>query len=399
MKSRTVVIIGGGVIGLSTAYQLALRKYGRIVLLEKGALGDGSSSRAAGIGTGLLWSETGVQARKISLRIFRELSGELPNYHYHNENGCLGLFAPADWPEREKLLPLYDRLGVGYRVLNATEILARWPDLHPAPEMIGLHDALGGYSEPPEYIAALAKRVRELGVDIRENTKVTGFLRDGARLTGVRTAAGDLPADAVVSTVHVWTLPFLEPLALSFPVKHFVHQRYLTTPGPKPWNFPPVNADPFGGYIRPAYGNRILLGMETAEREEWRVKSTDFTMPGLQPPPGLRDETVARFLPFLPALKDAVWESEKVGLISFSMDGEPILGPVKAVPGLFVGLAFHSGGFSYNPAAGFLLAEYVSEGRTSIDVAAFSPDRYSKAMAAEHLGTTVAQKDAVRRRH
>src|SRR6185312_15654787 len=70
MKSRTVVIIGGGVIGLSTAYQLARRKYGRIVLVEKGALGDGSSSRAAGIGTGLLWSETGVKARKISMRLF-----------------------------------------------------------------------------------------------------------------------------------------------------------------------------------------------------------------------------------------------------------------------------------------------------------------------------------------
>ena len=81
------------------------------------------------------------------------------------------------------------------------------------------------------------------------------------------------------------------------------------------------------------------------------------------------------------------------------MDGEPVLGPVKAVPGLFVGLAFHSGGFSYNPAAGFLLAEYVSEGKTSIDTAAFSPDRYTPAMAAAHLATTVAQKDAVRRRH
>ena len=65
MNSATVVIIGGGVIGLSTAYQLALKRVGRIVLLDKGALGDGASIRAAGIGTHLMWSEPGVRARQI----------------------------------------------------------------------------------------------------------------------------------------------------------------------------------------------------------------------------------------------------------------------------------------------------------------------------------------------
>ena len=280
MKSRTVVIIGGGVIGLSTAYQLALRKYGRIVLVEKGALGDGSSGRAAGIGTGLIWSETGVQARKISLRIFRELSAELPNYHYHNENGCLGLFAPKDWPEREKLLPLYDRLGVNYRVMNAAEIHARWPDLHPSSELIGLHDPLGGYSEPPEYIAALAKRVRELGVDIRENTKVTGFLRDGARVTGVRTAAGDLPADAVVS------IRPCRDAALSRGARAVLPGEALRPPalpdhrGPETVEIPAGQRRPLRRLRPPGlrqshparHGNRRAGGVA-------RVKSTDFTMP------------------------------------------------------------------------------------------------------------------------
>jgi sarcosine oxidase subunit beta len=81
------------------------------------------------------------------------------------------------------------------------------------------------------------------------------------------------------------------------------------------------------------------------------------------------------------------------------MDGEPILGPVRELPGLFVGAAFHSGGFAYNPAAGQLLAEFVADGRTSIDVSAFAPERFDRREAEAHLASTVTQEHAVRRRH
>src|SRR5437762_13696666 len=69
---RTAIVIGGGVIGLSAAYHLARKKFGRIIVLEKGAIGEGSSSRAAGITTGLLWSETGIRARKKGIELFEQ---------------------------------------------------------------------------------------------------------------------------------------------------------------------------------------------------------------------------------------------------------------------------------------------------------------------------------------
>ncbi len=82
-----------------------------------------------------------------------------------------------------------------------------------------------------------------------------------------------------------------------------------------------------------------------------------------------------------------------------SMDGEPILGPVEKFPGLHMAVAFHSGGFAYNPVAGFLMAQYVMDGRTSIDVSTFSPNRFDPLAVDAHLATTVAQKNALRRRH
>ena len=122
-------------------------------------------------------------------------------------------------------------------------------------------------------------------------------------------------------------------------------------------------------------------------------------MAELSVPTQLKEELMQRLVPFLPVLRSTSWETEKVGLITYSLDGEPILGPMAALPGFYIGVAFHSGGFAYNPVAGFLLAEFVAEGRTTLDVKAFSPDRFTLVDADQYVSTVVAQKDSFRRRH
>lgn len=380
--SKHAVIVGAGVTGLSTAYHLARKSYGSVTVVEKGRVGDGASSRAAGIITGLLWSETGVLARKISLTRFRELSEELDGYRYQNV-GCLNLFDPASWPERERLLPLYDRLGVEYTIMDWAEMAAAWPDLALTGEPVGLFDPLGGYSEPDHYLPALADGCRALGVEIREGCMVSDFIMDGGRMAGVVADGRRIEADAVVSTVHVWTLKVLETIGLQLPLKSFVHQRYVTAPLPAPARIPAVNANPYGGYLRPHYGQRVLAGIENPEAPEFRVPGRDFLMSAITPPPGLGEAARKNLLPLVAGLADRAgrdgdtgWEIEKAGLLSFSADGEPVLGPVERFPGLYVGVAFHSGGFAYNPASGVLLAGCVADGRPEIDIGDFSPNRF-----------------------
>jgi len=400
MTQATIIIIGGGVIGLSTAYHLAKQDAGKIILLEKNIVGDGSSIRAGGIITGLLWSKTGVEARKISLKLYRELSTELASYGYQYQDvGCLNLFDRSSWSDREKLLPLYDECNVPYEIIDALEIHHRWPDLAPTEDTIGLYDPLGGYSEPDQYVPALAQRCRDLGVDIREFQTVTDFVLNNNKVCGVVTQKGQIDADIVICTTHTWTSNLLITQNQQFPIKSFVHQRFLTTPLAQPIRIPAVNANPQGGYMRPATGNRILVGGETEEREEFITPSLDFRMTKLRPPDGYKDQLRNNIMPLLPCLRDTHWESEKVGLLSFSMDGEPIVGGVPQLEGLLIGASFHSGGFAYNPVAGLLLAELAMHGQTQLDIGEFSPTRFEPGATQDYLSSRVAQKDAVSRRH
>jgi sarcosine oxidase subunit beta len=392
-------VVGGGVTGLSTAYHLKRLGYGDVTIFEKDAIGAGSSSRAAGISTGLLWTRTGILARKTALRRFREMSRELDGYVFHNEHGCLGLFSPELWPGREALLPLYDENDVPYQVLSAAEIRRRWPMLNPPDDFLGILDPLGGYSEPPDYLAALTGKLRSLGVRIMQGATVDRIEVVGGRAVGVRSEGRVVSADAVVVANYAWVLPLLKTAGATIPAKTFVHRRFVSRPMPTPFIAPPVNADPFFGYVRPAAGNRILIGAETPDRDDVKVTDFAYRLEQLEDDPRILDDVLRRFTDFVPALRGLEWESRKVGLLSFSMDGEPILGPFRDIGGLFVGVCFHSGGFSYNPASGYYLAEFVANGATSIDLTAFSPDRFAAAETAAYLSSTVPQRNAARRRH
>ncbi len=394
-----ILILGAGVTGLSTAYHFARQRVGHITVVDKGPVGDGSSGRAAGIITGHLWTETGVQVRKRCLQLYRELSRTLPGYSFH-QCGCLNLFEPDSWNGRKTLLPMYERLGVPYELMNPDEIRRRWPAIHVPEDWIGLFDLLGGYSEPDEYIPALTSRVKEFGVNIRESQIVTGLRLESGRVTGVQTPGSSIEADVVISTVFAWTLPLLKEAGLIMPVKSFVHQRYVSQALSPPIPVPAVNANPSSVYFRPSRHGAILAGLETAEREEYAVDRLDFHLSEIRAKEDLRARLRANLSSLLPPVSDVGWVSDRMGLITFSMDGEPIVGPVQAIPGLFVALGFHSGGFAYNPGVGELLADYVTYGKPrTADIDSWSLNRFDSEEVRHYTERIIAQRDVARRRH
>ena len=215
-------------------------------------------------------------------------------------------------------------------------------------------------------------------------------------MQGVRLRAGEeLRADATVCTVNAWANSLLSLVGQPLPVRNFVHERFVTFPFPEPPRLPATNDDTKGVYYRPTEDNRILLGTETLEPVQIKKPGPDFDLIELEP--------AADSLPFirqavrdrLPRMKDAGFDYHRVGLISYPIDLVPNIGPVDALPGLYLGTNFCSGGFGYHPVAGLLLSEYIVDGQTQIDVSSFSPDRFKDFDTEAYLEQEISQREMI----
>ena len=374
-RPQSVVVIGAGVTGLSTAFHLVEKGMERVVVVDKGTVGGGSSLQAGGIITMLMATETEVRARAISLDLFERFSRILDGYHFH-QVGCLNLSVENASAKTSESREMWRRLGGQFEVLSGGEISERFPDLAAQETDIGVLDLRSGYSEPHRYIPALRAKLEDMGVEIRENEPVVGFDLRNDRVRGVVTEGGTIETDAAVCAVNAWTNHVLSLVGFRTPYKNFVHERFVTKPFPEPPRLPAVNDHILNGYVRPTDDNRLLLGTSVDNLGAYEMRGPDFDVSELEPHPDalpfLKENLVRR----LPMMEGAKWDYHTVGLISLAHDVKPVIGPVPGVDGLFVGAHFHSGGFAYNPVSGLLIAEHVVDGGTSIDSEMYSPARF-----------------------
>ena len=196
--SQSVIVVGAGIAGLSTSFHLADKGVRKILLLDKGRVGDGSSSRSGAINTMMMATEGASRARGITFDIFERFDKILENYDFH-QVGCLNLLNSQQFEGARRLHPMHRRAGARFQVLRQREIEDRFPDLRIGDDEYGVLDLRGGYSEPDRYLPALSAKVREMGVELREGVTIEEFLIAGGRVTGVRTReSGTLRADSVV---------------------------------------------------------------------------------------------------------------------------------------------------------------------------------------------------------
>ena len=397
-RPQSVVVIGAGVTGLSTAFHLVEKGVERVVVMDKGSVGGGSSLQAGGIITMLLGTETEVRARAISLDLFERFSRILDGYQFH-QVGCLNLVTQDVFSEAAPVRDMWRRLGGRFEVLRGGEISERFPDLAAVEADIGVLDLRSGYSEPHHYVPALRAKLEDMGVEIRENEPVVGFDIHGGRLKGVVTDQGTIETDAAVSAVNAWTNHVLSLVGFRVPYKNFVHERFVTKPFPEPPRLPAVNDHILNGYVRPTDDNRLLLGTSVDGLGAYDMRGPDFDVSELDPHPDalpfLKEHLVRR----APMLEGAEWDYHTVGLISLAYDVKPVIGPVPGVDGLYVGAHFHSGGFAYNPVSGLLIAEHVVDGRTSIDSEMYSPARFGSVDTDAFLAAPIMHDDMGRVRH
>src|SRR4029077_2241944 len=201
-----VVVVGGGVIGTSVAYHLALMGWQDIVLLERDRLTSGTTWHAAGLMVTFgSTSETSTEMRKYSRALYARLEAETGQATGFAPIGFIEVAADKDRLEEYRRVAAFNRYcGVDVHELSAREVQDLFPLAKVDDILAGFYVKEDGRVNPVDVTMALAKGARLRGVKIIEAMPVSGVLQARGRVTGVQTAAGDIKTDIVVNCAGMW---------------------------------------------------------------------------------------------------------------------------------------------------------------------------------------------------
>ncbi len=368
-KTADVVIIGGGIMGVSTAYHLARRGVRDVVILEREPfLGHGATGRCAGGVRYQFATEINIRLSLVSLPMierFEEETGVSPQYR---PIGYLFVLTrPEDVDAFRRNVALQHRLGVQTEWLDGDDVRRRLPYMHFPDALAGTFHAKDGLADPHSLVQGYAKRAREMGVRIVTDAEVTGILVESDRVRAVRTKQGDIQTNTVVNAAGPWAGLVAQMAGVDLPITPLRRQWLTTTPLPElPPDFPFVIDFAQALYFHPE-GQGVLTGMSNPNEKPGFDQSVDPEWELVH-----MEAAMAR----LPMLAEAGVMSRVAGLYEVTPDAHPIFGPTE-VGGFYVVAGFSGHGFMHGPVAGLLMAEILIDGRAhTVDVSMLDAARF-----------------------
>lgn len=367
--SKTVVI-GGGIIGCSTAYHLA--KLGvETVLLERKKLTSGTTFHAAGL-VGQLRSNANItQLLGYSVDLYNSIEEETGLGTGWKMNGGLRLACNQErWTEVKRQATTAHSFGLQMDLLTPKEAQELWP-------LMNVDDVVGaafmptdGQANPSDITQALAKGARLAGAQIFEDTKVLELEIDKGRIRAVVTEHGRIECEKVVLCAGQWTREFAKRFGVNVPLVSMEHQ-YMVTEAMKgmPKDLPTLRDPDRLTYYKEEVGGLVMGGYES-NPIPWAVdgfpKEFHYT---------LLDSNFDHFEPLMelalgrvPALERAGIKTLTNGPESFTPDGNFIIGEAPELRNFFVGAGFNAFGIAAGGGAGMALAEWVGKGEPPYDL-------------------------------
>jgi sarcosine oxidase subunit beta len=370
LNAADVVVIGGGIMGASTAYHLASRGCRSVVVLEAGEFfGLGSTGLNAGGIRYQFSSDVNIELSKLSIGMMERFAGEMGQDVGLRRCGYLFLLDNAgDMARFEQNVQLQNRHGVPSRLVGLDDIGELAPEVDCTGIVGGSWCALDGLVDPHSLLQGYVTRARELGATLLTNAPATAVEVGAGRVRRVLTPQGPIETPTVVIAAGPWSAEVGALLGVEVPVQPIRRQIAVTTA------IPGLRADfPFViDFTRALYFHRegpgILTGMSNRDEPPGFDVSVDEAWRATH-----LEHAVSR----LPMLADAELLAEWAGLYEVTPDDQPILGRLPHAEGLFICAGFSGHGLMHGPAAGLLMAEEILDGRaTSIDIDALRWSRF-----------------------
>ncbi|MDP9359092.1 MAG: FAD-binding oxidoreductase [Chloroflexota bacterium] len=375
-STADAAIVGAGIMGCAIAHELAERGMTNILVLEKDAIGRGATADAAGGIRQQFSTETNIRLATHSVRVWETYEEQFGRDIGLKQQGYLFLLTEPDQePVFRRNLALQQELGVPARWVASEEIAALNPH-------VLLDDVIGGTFCPEDgwvdtYGATMgyAQAARRWGVEIMEETPVTGIRVEANRVTGVETAQGPVATPLVILCAGPYTRELGEMAGVDLPVSPYRRMSFITEPFDRlPASLPMTIEFVTGLYFHPESAG-FLFGMGNPEEPSSFDKTVDEAW---------MLATVERLVTRAPVFEEANVRRGWAGFYEITPDDNPLLGFVGEPEGLAVAAGFSGHGFMQGPAIGACIAELILEGSArTVDITPFRPSRFREGVLAQ----------------
>jgi len=380
----STIIVGGGIVGAAVAYFLAERREPDVTLLERGELGSGTSKGGLGGIRHQFVDELDVRLSKVASSFWRNYDDLTGARHDFRQRGYLFLAnTPEGLEQLREPMPLYERVGVNVEMVDPAVIADLVPGMRVDDVVGGRFGAEDGYGDPLQALAGFAAFATLGGVRIREGVAVREVVRNGDRVTGVRTDEGVLSADRVLLATGCWTAPLAATAGVAVPIWPYARSIMESQPIPLLNRAPMVIELESGFHFRPKANHvrfampNLTLDGSVEKGPESPPKAFPGTFAPLEVPAALEPWVRARAAWRHPAFADVEIRSSWSCYYEMTPDDHPIVGAVPGVDGLYIAAGFSGHGFMHAPATARLIVEEMLDGKaTTLDIADLSLERF-----------------------
>ncbi len=369
-----VVIIGGGLVGVSTAYHLTTLGVRDVVVLERGALGSGSTGKNAGGIRQQFSSAINVKLTQATLELLARMPEEFGVDPAFKQVGYLFLATrEEELAQFRRDVAIQQGLGVPVRLVDPAEAAELVPGLNVEDVLGGTFCPLDGHGDPSAVLQGFVSHARRQGVRFLEDTPAIAIDVEAGRVTGVRTPRGRIATRRVLIAAGAWSGEVGRLAGVEIPIVGIKRQIFVTGPFPGQPPHPPLTIEFTNGFYFHGEGEGLLMGIgEPDEQPDWTTHVEWERLPRL----------VERAVHRLPTTVEAAIRHGWAGLYEVSPDHNPLIGWLPEVEGLAVNAGYSGHGFQHAPITGKLTAELLVGQAPSIDIIEFAPDRFRHGRAA-----------------
>ena len=372
LKDRyDVVIIGGGVHGLSTAYYLGKLGVNDVAVLDKGYLGGGASARTTAIIRANYLTPEGIPFFRESLKLYENLAQDLDFNLLFSQMGRLDIGHTDSALFGLRLRTEFNQmLGVDSRMIGPAEVKELVPaiDLRekkPLPITGALYHPPGGVIRHDAVVWGYARGADRLGAELHPFTEVTGITRTNGRVTGIETGAGRVQAGIVVSATAGWSSTIAAMVDVELPITTHPLQAFVTEPL-KPFLDRTVSSANLHAYVYQTDRGEVVIGGGVDPYPTYSQRSTLHAL----------EELAMHATQLFPSLRNAKVMRQWAGLCDMTPDYAPVMGTLEDLEGFVLTCGWGSWGFKAAPVGGRCIAELIATGETPELIRPFALSRF-----------------------